>query len=92
MFEYSYMKCLYNKPNFTSKHVSKCIRIASADNLNLKIFSGEFLRTPLMRGGKTPTVVLSPAHAFGASGTPMAFNGSITFQNPTTALQTVVHN
>ena len=53
-FEYSYMKCLYNKPNLTSKHGLKCIRITSTGILNLKIFSGEIASTPLSVRGKIP--------------------------------------
>ena len=59
-FEYSYMKCLYNKPNFTSKHGLKCIRTASTDILNLKVFSGEIPRTPPYERGVIPRLVLSP--------------------------------
>ena len=44
------MKCLYNKPHFTSKHCQKCIRIASTDILNLKSFSGEVPNPPYERG------------------------------------------
>ena len=70
-FEYSYMKCLYNKPNLTSKHGLKYIRIASTDILNLKIFSGEIPRTPLSQRGKIPLSCSPPARAFGPRGTPM---------------------
>ena len=54
------MKCLYIKPNLTSKHGLKCIKIASTDILNLKIFSGEIPRTLLSEKGKIPPLVLSP--------------------------------
>ena len=64
--------------------VSKCIRIASTDILNLKFFSGE---TPLTRGGGThPLSCSPPARASRPRGTPMAFKGRTTFQKPTTAL------
>ena len=49
--EYSYIKCLYNKPTFTSKNGrKKCTIIASTDILNFKIFSGEIPRPPLREG------------------------------------------
>ena len=53
-FEYSYMKCLYNKPNFSSKNGQKMHKIASTDMLNSKNFSGEIPRTSLTRGGYDP--------------------------------------
>ena len=58
-FEYSYMKCLYNKLNSTSKMVSKCIRIASTDIFNLKNFSGEVPEPPYEKVDNPP-LVLSP--------------------------------
>ena len=40
--------------------VSKYIRIASTDMFNSKNFSGEIPRTPLKRGGMTPSRALPP--------------------------------
>ena len=71
-----------------AKMASKCIRIASTDILNLKLFSGEIPRTPLTKGGPPP-LVLSPTRAFGMRRTPMPLNGRTTFQNPTTALKLI---
>ena len=80
------LKCLYNKPNFTSKHGLKNLRIASTYILNLNFFSGGGgpPNPPYERG--KPPLVLSPARAFGPRRTPMAFNGRTTFPKPTTAL------
>ena len=43
-----------------AKMVSKCNRIASLVILNYKIFLGEVPRTPLTRGGSTPSRPLPP--------------------------------
>ena len=81
-FEYSYMKCLYNKSNFTSKHGLKMHKNRYYRHLKFNFFLGGNPRTPL----QIPLSCSPPARAFGPRGTPMAFNGRTTFQNPTTAL------
>ena len=79
--EYSYMKCLYNKPNLTSKNGLKMHKNRFYRHVKIKkILVGDRPNPPYERG------MLSPVRAFDPRGTPMAFNSRTTFQKLTTAL------
>ena len=87
--EYSYMKCLYNKPNFTSKNGLKMHKNRFYRHAKFKNFlGGDPPNPPYERGYDPLSCPPPPARAFGPRGTPMAFNSRTTFPKPTTALTT----
>ena len=85
-FEYSYMKYLYNEPNFTSKNGLKMLKNRFYRHVEWKNFLGGPSPNPPYERGYDPFSCSPPARAFGTRGTPMAFNSRTTFQKPTTAL------